>query len=502
MGNRISSSEELAIEAAGGSVVGLVGTVTAKIAKLTWDILLARLLGPGSFGIFAFAHSLLKFSSPLGMLGADRALVRFAAGPAEERDTVGVQRYWSVAVWTVGVASTLCAAGLGFFGWQWGEHVADQTTTQVILLFALALPVYNFMRLTATGLQATRKMASYFFVQEAALPILNTVIILVLVSTGIGPVAAAVVFLAVVTGTTFFGIYRLVRESWFRLQPTLQRLPVRQFLAFGLPVTFLSFSYIGLAEIDRIMIGLFRTTSEVGIYTAASGIGYQVGIFYTAVSGIFIPLIAARFAKGESGMVNHLFRIVTRWIVTLTVPLALILVLYGTEILTLLFGSQFSTGALALTILVVAKFLSNGTGLTGEMLVQGGKERLELGNVLGVLSANVLLNIALIPRWGLEGAALATGISLVGVNAARLVQVYRCWHLWPYDARYLKPLVAGAASTAVGLYADSILFLGSVEWIVNSILMLAVYTGCIAALGISEDDRFVARHLWHRLTQR
>jgi O-antigen/teichoic acid export membrane protein len=99
-----------------------------------------------------------------------------------------------------------------------------------------------------------------------------------------------------------------------------------------------------------------------------------------------------------------------------------------------LFGPQFRAGATALTILSLAMFVNIGTGAVGAVLSMGGKSSWVLLDNSIALLLNVVLNLALIPRFGMTGAAIAWAVAIVVGNLLPLVQVWRLWQLQPVTA--------------------------------------------------------------------
>jgi O-antigen/teichoic acid export membrane protein len=109
-------------------------------------------------------------------------------------------------------------------------------------------------------------------------------------------------------------------------------------------------------------------------------------------------------------------------ITAVTVPVSLGLVVLGTTVLGW-FGEEFTGGALALQVLLVGQVVNALCGSVGTVLLMIGRER-ELGIVSAASAVlNVVLNLVLIPRLGIVGAALASSASLVLFNVVLVVRV-------------------------------------------------------------------------------
>ena len=123
-----------------------------------------------------------------------------------------------------------------------------------------------------------------------------------------------------------------------------------------------------------------------------------------------------------------IYRVITiaaRATLALALPVAFTLVLFAKPLMGMVFGSEFERGSIALIILCTAQVINAGAGSVNEILNMTGNEMdTALGMTIGAVT-NVLLNVMLIPKWGIEGAALATGISLIVWNLILIIRVQK-----------------------------------------------------------------------------
>jgi O-antigen/teichoic acid export membrane protein len=169
------------------------------------------------------------------------------------------------------------------------------------------------------------------------------------------------------------------------------------------------------------MLGFLATPSDVGIYTAASRTSNLVLLALTAVNALAAPLIADLFARGE---VKELQRVATG-VVHLAFWPSLVLagaLLLAAPLVLGMFGGEFVLARDALTILVLANLVSVGVGSVGYLMNMTGNQNL-MATVVGAAALlNIVFNLLAIPRFGVAGAAAATGISVafwnLGLNAA------------------------------------------------------------------------------------
>jgi len=124
--------------------------------------------------------------------------------------------------------------------------------------------------------------------------------------------------------------------------------------------------------------------------------------------------------------------------------------------------------------LTVASFLQATFGLSATVLAMTGYARLSLLNALGALGLQVALNLLLIPRMGLNGAALATLLLFLLLSALRLGEIQHLLKIHPFGKALWKPLAAGLSCGA--------LFLLVRPWLLTLPSMAALGAGVLLAL--------------------
>ena len=163
------------------------------------------------------------------------------------------------------------------------------------------------------------------------------------------------------------------------------------------------------------------------------------------------------------------------------------------------FGEGFSSGATALAILALGQLVNIGTGTVAGLLAMVGRARMSVLNSVFFLGLSLVLDLLMIPPWGILGAAIANATSLAAVNLLRVIQVRQVLGILPYDRRFLRPLGAGLIAGTVALLLP-LTGLDPLPRLVLRVLVLGVtYLGALAAFGIDPVDREVARAFRERL---
>jgi len=192
-------------------------------------------------------------------------------------------------------------------------------------------------------------------------------------------------------------------------------------------------------------LGYLAFAKEVGIYNIAAKLAFIISLVFVSFNSIFSPIISELYSKKEQHKLNELFKVQSRWIFTVSLPVALLLMLFASPILSLI-GKEFAKGSICLIILCASMAIASSIASVEIMLVFSGRVYLNMLNSIALCIINVILNFLLIPPFGIIGAALATAISLAGINFVRLAQVVSKLRLNPLSKSLFRPFVSASIS--------------------------------------------------------
>lgn len=162
------------------------------------------------------------------------------------------------------------------------------------------------------------------------------------------------------------------------------------------------------AQIDIILIGVLRTEAEVGIYRVAVQAASLVAFGITVMNSVVAPHFSRYYTRGDRAALQRLVLLTSRLTAMVSVPAAAIFIFWGEPILELVFGAGYSAGAMPLALLALGYLVTGLWGPVATLLNMTGHERETLKGVSLGAFANVVLNLALVPTYGMIGAALST----------------------------------------------------------------------------------------------
>jgi O-antigen/teichoic acid export membrane protein len=231
----------------------------------------------------------------------------------------------------------------------------------------------------------------------------------------------------------------------------------REFWSFTGPRALQATFQVTVLFLDVLIVGALASTYQAGIYSAVSKVAI-LGAFALEGNRLAIgPQLSAMLGRREFGRAAELYQTATRSLVLLTFPLYIVLGLFPAVILNI-FGSRYTSGASALTVLCLAMLINLGTGNVTVVLLMGGKSSWSAINAVAALIANIGLNLLLVPRIGILGAAIAWAASLAIDNIAPMIEVRMVMGMAPFGPGYWRTAgitlacfgVTGAAARLIG----------------------------------------------------
>jgi len=486
------------------SGVYFAGTIFSVALGYVFKVYLARVLGAEALGIYALGITLIGFLGAFNSLGLVESAVRFAAVYRAAHKLEQLR----ALLWRGG--AILLAANILFAAilLSTGGVVAVRFYHSPVLaryipwftaLMLLSVIATFYGRILAGYKEVGRRTIITNFIGSPATMLLA--VFLIYFGWGLrGYLFAQILGVVLVIALVLAFVWKLTpSEARLSLHwpPRLER-EVWSFSAAAVGVLLLEFV---MSQVDKIALGFYWGAREVGIYSVSAAVVAYVSLILNSVNQVFSPMIADLHAREDNAMLGHLYKALTKWILGLTLPLAITVMVYASPILRI-FGHDFEAGWAVLIIGTFGQLVNCGVGSVGLLLLMSGNQRRLLRVQVAMAAVMTVASVALVPNWGIVGAAVAAAITNAGTNAWNLLEVRRVLGLSPFSRSYLRLLVPTIASLLVagGLKSGASMFRH--DWMAIGVGLLGsylVFAGMVAALGLDEDDRLVAHAMWSRV---
>ena len=486
------------------SSVFFAGTVFTAAAGYLFKVYLARVLGAESLGIYTLGMTIVAFLGVFNALGLPQSAVRFVAAYSAT-GKMDLLRGFLGRGFLLLLGSNLLLGGVVLLLGPWvAVHIYHTPALSPYMgLFALIMlfGVLNaFLGQALAGYKdvARRTVITSFIANPATM-----VFTLVLVALGyrlwgyiFAQVASAVVVLVLLLAM----VWRLTPKAARSFSTGLPGLE-KEVISFSMIAFGVSFLEFLISQADRVLIGFYLDVREVGIYAVAGALVTFVPIMLQSVNQIFSPIIADLHARQQKELLGRIFQTLTKWILGLTIPLAAVMIIFARPLMRI-FGHDFEIGWPILVIGTLGQLVNCGVGSVGYLLLMSGNQR-RLIRVQAVMAAvMVVLNLLLIPRWGIVGAAVGASATNVVTNIWNLREVRHSLGLVPYNRSYAKLLAPVTVTVGVLLLLHREFNAVRPEWLmvaVGLVLGYVAFVGIALAFGLDADDQLIARAVRARM---
>ncbi|MDO8106006.1 oligosaccharide flippase family protein [Isoptericola sp. b441] len=433
----------------GRGLLYVVVMATPLVSATVISPILTRLLGPGDFGLVSAAISLNQLLVAAALVGLDQAVM---VQRAEDGNSTTSRGLVATGFVTSAAVMGLAAATAPWWGPAFGFGDSSDVVWLTLAWTAPAAPVL----MMATLLLAENRLRPF-----ALLSLVSTTggQITALVFLLVGKPTAALYLEAAVAITLVSVVLGLVltRPRWTGI---LDRAATVRALRLGVPMTMNAVAGYVLNAGDRILIQRTLGPVEVGRYQVAYTIGYVVVVLMYYVNQSWTPRFAelrdphARLALQGTAR-NSLYRMLAPTVlgISLAAPVAL----------RVFAPASYEPGTLAIVVVLIAvsAFPVAAGGASGRELLTLRRGRAIATSTVVAAVANIALNLVLLPRWGILGAAVATLLSF-SLQSAIKVAVLPREPRWPRTPWRLWALVgaSGAVAAASTLVPDTTVLMG------------------------------------------
>jgi O-antigen/teichoic acid export membrane protein len=412
-------NNELLSKSSSTFIFKIIGSLLGYVFLL----LVTRTSGAEVWGIFVLCLAVLNITSILSRFGVDTALLRFVAqlkGKMEEIKGIYLQGFSLVLALSI-VFSIL----LYFFSNILAETVFQKPNlTPFLKVISFALIPFTIIHINAQAYRGLKRIKEFSFFQHTS-KFLFAVIIFVLlfyftdIDVIIMPIysfLAAVFIVMIFSGVGIFKTFKGVQ--------TIIIFTKKEILSTSYPMMLSSSILLLMAWADTIMIGIFKTEVDVGFYNVALKLAMLASIILGSVNSILAPKISETFNNNKIDEFKVLIKQSTSIIFFISLPILIVLFLFP-EFLLSLFGQEFVIAKTTLLILLIGQAVNAMSGSVGLILQMTGKEKVYQNILLIALVFNIMLNLFLIPKFGIEGAAIASAFSFLFWNLSSVLYIYK-----------------------------------------------------------------------------
>lgn len=424
------------------------GIYTEYVLGMLTSILIARHLGPRSFGLYSLVIWLVSVGMTMTNAGSTSAVIKFVAelrGSGREELIAPLLKYLRRTQRTCLLLVLLVAGVLSAFAG--GKLVPGFNRLLLFGLLALTIGLrapYMFNISLGKGLENFRATAT--------VALIATPLNLAMVACAWWLDAPMDAFLVVfaISSLVFYGVShyqtaRLVPPSTITcLPPELKRRIVRHMRYVAVTVTV---SFIAASDVEVLFLNLFASPAAAGQFKVAFQLATGAALLLPGVVGaLMLPMMASALSQGMT-LAGRRFVGATTYLMLLAAPLVAFGFVFAPAVIGLLYGASYAAAAPVFAICLFGGALGTVSQAASSLLLSADRQRSIMLLVIANAAVKFLLDALLTVHFGLAGAVAACTIANVLAATAVVVLAMRASGLQP-DWPRLARIVAAAALAA------------------------------------------------------
>jgi len=400
-----------------------------------FTLLITRGYGAKVMGIFALSLTVLQVSSVIGRLGMDTALLRFVSEYSSQGIWSLIKEISKKALKIVIYISIFVSIIVFYYSPFIAQHVFHKSYLSIYfkIISVGIVPIVLYFT-NAERLRGLKKIKEYSFIKNMGLNLFASILLFVsffFVKKIYVPIVVYVISIFIMLAFSVFLWNKNFNQKVINnknvddYKSKIKTMSYKNILSVSIPMFLTSSLALIMGWTDIFMLGMLKSTTEVGIYRVAFRVAAMTSIALLSVNAIAAPKFAEFWAKDDMKGFKKMAQQSTKLIFQTSLPIILVFWLFPSFILGI-FGNEFKKGVLVLIILTFGQFINAVVGSVGYILQMTGKEKILQYVVFVAVLVNIGLNIVLIPKYGINGAAFASmfGLAIINIIPSFLVKKY------------------------------------------------------------------------------
>ena len=466
---------------------------TGKMADIFFrystSVVLTRILGAEVFGIFVLGRTVAAVTGLMAKVGMGYGVVRQIAFYAAKNEKDNVQQAIRLALLVPAVISIITTILLFRAGDYISIYLFKKTTlAQPLKLLVFSIPIITLLHILLDVLRGFKKINLRVVVENYFLPLANLLAISIFFLLGYrleGAISAFI--LSNVVSLIFLIFLNRKRIKITGPGPFFKKKAALEFFKFSFPLTFVNVFTVLRSRLDVLFLGFLSTASNVGIFFIALRLANLMSIPWQALNMIFAPMVSGYFAREEIKKIEYNYKNITKLIFLFSMFFWGFLLIFSRELLSI-FGSEFKKGVAVVILICFGQVVKALVGHAGPMLAMVGKPSLNLLITVISLILLALLNLLLIPRLGITGAAFANVTGVIVSCLLELFFIYRFLHIHPFRKDFLKPVFAALVSGGVIYLLKTMLPANIPVTLFLAAAFTALYFGLLYLQKLTEEE--------------
>lgn len=482
------------------SVIVFIGIFLSKVLSYAYRVIIARQIGPEAYGLFSLAVMLSGWIIVIATLGLNEGVLRYVSLFRGKQETGKIQYVIKASAMLLVVAGVLGGVILYLSAPFLSIEIFHNESLIIFLrIFSFVVPISVVGNVFLPTLRAYEEIGWYSFISNILTNVLHVLSLILLIILGFGIKSIPLSYF-IGTFFVFLTAFIVCKHKIPRIfkatkinSKTKSRI-LKELISYSWPLLFVGAIWRVFSWTDSFLIGYFKNASDVGIYNAALPIALLISFSSQLFLQLFYPLINKEYAKGNKEVIKQLSQQVGKWIYALILPLFVLLLIFPETILNILFGPEYIGASNALRILSFGVLFISLFEISLRVLNMEGSSKKILVDIISIAILNLILNIILIPKYGISGAALSTTISFISLSIIVGIQAYRSQKIVPLRRKMLNISFAAVIPLIILLIIKKLVEINIISFIILSIFFSMLYVLFVFIFkGLDRNDIIIGK---------
>lgn len=437
------ANQTTAAEQIRGSSLLLLGRFLAMGLEFGAQVLLVRYLSKGDYGALSYALAIVTLFQGLATFEMRGTLGRFVPLYREHKQYGAL--FGSIAfafVFVTGLGTLMALAVMAGLTWFGLQPTGDPRALQLLVVVAFLIPIQSIDSLFPSLFAVFGGSRAIFLRQSVLTPGLRLALVALLVfiradvtflALGYLAISAVGVLLYVWMFAKLLHQQGLISES----RRSGWSYPVRELLGYSTPMLVSTLVWLLMESSDAVLLGYYWNTEAVASFRTVLTVARLNQIVILSFSILYTPLASRLYARKHNDELAALYWQTSLWMTILTFPVFVMTFSFARSMTVGIYGERYSDAVPVLILLSLGYYFHTSLGFNGVTLKIFG--RLKYAVIIDIAAAivNIAINLILVPRWGLLGAASGTAGTMILHNLLKQYGLWRYTGIELFRRRYL-----------------------------------------------------------------
>jgi O-antigen/teichoic acid export membrane protein len=389
--------------------------------------LITNIYGSEGMGVFALSQTILMIMVMFSVFGTDTASLKYCAEYFSENNYNKLNSFYFrilkfVLILSIGFSIIIffTRAGISVF-------FNEQLLSQSLFFISLSILPMSFININSESLRGVREYNLYTSIRYVLVPLFAILFIYILNNNSdiLTPIKAYVLSIYLISFISFIFWFKKIKV--FKYFSNINS-NFNDLVKFSFPVLISNSMLLLIQWVDIIILGYFETSNIVGIYSVIMKISLFSSIILFSINSIVASEFSRLYSLNKMDDLKLIIRKSSKVIFFITIPILIFIVCFSEFILGY-FGTEFVAANKTLYILIIGQFINILCGSVGYILMMTDKQSVFKNIMIFSTFINIIMNIILIPLYSINGAAIASSVSLILWNILSFSYIYRKYNI-------------------------------------------------------------------------